>query len=82
MSPRSSNGFLRALYLIYANDRYWYDVLANQTVASIMWTIFTVGGPSMTGHDPEKIKAFCEYIDALKGWAKLALAGNVAGLGY
>jgi hypothetical protein len=47
-----------------------------------MWTIFTVGGPSMTGHDPEKIKAFCEYIDALKGWAKLALAGNVAGLGY
>jgi hypothetical protein len=36
----------------------------------------------MPEHDPEKLKAFWEYCEAFKGWAKLLLAGNAAGLGY
>jgi hypothetical protein len=35
----------------------------------------------MPEHDPEKLKAFWEYCEAFKGWAKLLLAGNAAGLG-
>jgi hypothetical protein len=33
-------------------------------------------------HDPEKLKAFWEYCETFKRWAKLLLAGNAAGLGY
>ena len=36
----------------------------------------------MAEHDPEKLKAFWEYCEAFKGWAKCLIAGNAAGLGY
>jgi hypothetical protein len=36
----------------------------------------------MAGYDPDKLKAFWEYCEAFKGWAKLLIVGNAAGLGY
>jgi hypothetical protein len=36
----------------------------------------------MAEHDPEKLKAFWEYCETFKGWAKCLIAGNAAGLGY
>jgi hypothetical protein len=36
----------------------------------------------MAEHDPEKLKAFWEYCEAFKGWARLLILGNAAALGY
>ena len=36
----------------------------------------------MAGYDPDKLKAFWEYCEAFKGWAKLLIVGNAAALGY
>jgi len=37
---------------------------------------------SMAEYDPEKLKAFWEYCETFKGWAKALVAGNAVGLGY
>ena len=34
----------------------------------------------MAGYDPDSLKAFWEYCEAFKGWARLLLVGNAAGL--
>jgi hypothetical protein len=36
----------------------------------------------MAGYDPDKLKAFWEYCEAFKGWAKLLIVGNASALGY
>jgi hypothetical protein len=36
----------------------------------------------MAEYDPEKLKAFWEYCETFKGWAKALVAGNAVGLGY